>query len=102
MSNQTFLDEVNARIPDDTVVNVDAQGPVKFSIWISFAEIYNEYMYDLLEPLPKEKKIRRQALKLAEDKNGSIYIKGMLCNQMRIILSSLSDENPFRSNHTFF
>ncbi|XP_030841974.1 kinesin-like protein KIF20B isoform X3 [Strongylocentrotus purpuratus] len=77
LSNQTFLDEVNARIPDDTVVNVDAQGPVKFSIWISFAEIYNEYMYDLLEPLPKEKKIRRQALKLAEDKNGSIYIKGL-------------------------
>ncbi|XP_030841762.1 kinesin-like protein KIF20B isoform X3 [Strongylocentrotus purpuratus] len=83
LSNQTFLDEVNARIPDDTVVNVDAQGPVKFSIWISFAEIYNEYMYDLLEPLPKEKKIRRQALKLAEDKNGSIYIKGL--KQIQVI-----------------
>ncbi|XP_041476304.1 kinesin-like protein KIF20B isoform X3 [Lytechinus variegatus] len=77
MGNQTFLDEVNARIPDDTMVNVDAQGPIKFSVWVSFAEIYNEYMYDLLEPLPKEKKIRRQALKLAEDKNGSIYIKGL-------------------------
>ncbi|XP_063963250.1 kinesin-like protein KIF20B isoform X2 [Lytechinus pictus] len=82
MGNQTFLDEVNARIPDDTMVNVDAQGPIKFSIWVSFAEIYNEYMYDLLEPLPKEKKIRRQALKLAEDKNGSIYIKGL--KQIRV------------------
>ena len=78
ISNQTFLDEINARIPEDTVVNVDAQGPIKFSVWVSFAEIYNEYMYDLLEALPKEKKVRRQALKLAEDKHGSIYIKGGL------------------------
>ncbi|XP_071479037.1 uncharacterized protein [Diadema antillarum] len=77
IGNQTLFEEINMRIPDDTTVNVDAQGPIKFSIWVSFAEIYNEYTYDLLEPLPKEKKVRRQALKLAEDKHGSIYIKGL-------------------------
>ena len=28
------------------------QGNVKFSIWVSFAEIYNEFIYDLLDKIP--------------------------------------------------
>ncbi|XP_077992075.1 uncharacterized protein LOC144446196 [Glandiceps talaboti] len=73
----SIIEDLQARIPDDTSVDVEAQGPVKFSVWVSFAEIYNEYIYDLLEPMPKGKKARRQTLKLSEDKNGSIYIKGL-------------------------
>ena len=41
-------DENFSRVADDTTINVDAQGPVKFSVWVSFAEIYNETIYDLL------------------------------------------------------
>ena len=70
-------DDIASRIPDDTSIDVEAQGPIKFSIWVSFAEIYNEYIYDLLEEIPKGKKARRQPLKLASDKHGSIYIKGI-------------------------
>ncbi|XP_071947720.1 uncharacterized protein [Antedon mediterranea] len=72
-----ILNDINLRIPDDTSVDVESQGPVKFSIWVSFIEIYNEYIYDLLEPMPKGKKARRQTMKLAEDKNGNVYIRGM-------------------------
>ena len=70
------LEDIRCRIPDDTSIDVEAQGPVKFAIWVSFAEIYNEYIYDLLEAIPKGKKVRRQPLKLSEDKNGQIFIKG--------------------------
>ncbi|XP_022091701.1 kinesin-like protein KIF20B isoform X2 [Acanthaster planci] len=73
----SVLEDVNNRIPDDTSIDVEAQGPLKFSVWVSFAEIYNEYIYDLLEAIPKAKKVRRQPLKLSEDKNGQIYIKGL-------------------------
>ena len=54
---------------------------MKFAVWISFAEIYNENIHDLLEkiPAPKRKgeKPRRPPLKLAEDKNGSIFIRDL-------------------------
>ena len=45
-----------------------------FSIWVSFAEIYNEFIYDLLaEPVAGKP---RPSLKLSEDRNRNPYIKG--------------------------
>ena len=43
---------------------------------MSFAEIYNEQVYDLLDPMPRKKNARRTVLKLSDDRNGSPYIKG--------------------------
>jgi len=45
-----------------------------FSIWVSFAEIYNERVYDLFQVMEKGKK--RKELKLMSDKEGQVYIKG--------------------------
>ncbi|XP_067936666.1 kinesin-like protein KIF20A [Watersipora subatra] len=45
---------------------------LKFSIWVSFAEIYNEQIYDLLEP---PSKLKQKTMTLREDKNGNPYIK---------------------------
>lgn len=57
------------------------QRDIKYALWISFAEIYNENVHDLLEKIPTSKnknhKPRRVPLKLAEDKNGSIYVRGL-------------------------
>eukprot|EP00095_Tigriopus_kingsejongensis_P010559 maker-scaffold421_size176100-snap-gene-0.31 protein:Tk10559 transcript:maker-scaffold421_size176100-snap-gene-0.31-mRNA-1 annotation:"golgin subfamily a member 4-like" len=57
------------------------QSDIKYAMWISFAEIYNENVHDLLEKIPatrnKGEKPRRPPLKLAEDKNGSIYVRGL-------------------------
>ena len=69
-------DENFSRVADDTTINVDAQGPVKFSVWVSFAEIYNETIYDLLEPCPQGKGKKRTTLRLGDDSNGNPYIKG--------------------------
>ncbi|GFS29802.1 kinesin-like protein KIF20A [Trichonephila inaurata madagascariensis] len=48
------------------------QQPGQCNIWVSFIEIYNEYIYDLLQPNINQ----RAKLSLAEDQNGDVYIKG--------------------------
>lgn len=77
------LDENISRVADDTTINVDAQGPVKFSVWVSFAEIYNETIYDLLEPCPPGKGKKRTTLRLGDDTNGNPYIKGRFTHFLR-------------------
>lgn len=59
--------------PDSAPISVPAD--IRFSIWISFFEIYNELLYDLLEPPNQQRK--RQILRLYEDQNGNPYVKGM-------------------------
>lgn len=59
--------------PDTAPVSVPAD--LRFSIWVSFFEIYNELLYDLLEPPSQQRK--RQTLRLCEDQNGNPYVKGM-------------------------
>ena len=63
---------------EDTVIDLDSKDKVKFSVWISFAEIYNENLHDLLEPATVKKKPTkvRPMLSLREDRNGTPYIKG--------------------------
>ncbi|XP_012264855.2 kinesin-like protein KIF20B isoform X1 [Athalia rosae] len=59
--------------------NESPQKPCKisdsdYSIWVSFAEIYNETIHDLLSnDCPK----KRVPLKLATDSNGKAFIKGL-------------------------
>ncbi|XP_076451814.1 uncharacterized protein LOC143287590 [Babylonia areolata] len=72
-----LMAEVEDRDREEAAVDVSLQGQIRFSVWISFAEIYNEQIFDLLEPLPKKKDARRQILKLSEDRRGSPYIKGL-------------------------
>ncbi|CAH1784367.1 unnamed protein product [Owenia fusiformis] len=75
-----LFEEAENREREEAAISVEAQGQIKFSVWVSFAEVYNEYIYDLLEAIPSkknEKNFRRTTLKLSEDKNGSPYIKGL-------------------------
>nr|XP_018669524.1 kinesin-like protein KIF20B isoform X1 [Ciona intestinalis] len=73
-SRLSFLDFTD-NIGDDSIVDVTPQGPVKFVIFVSFIEIYKDFIYDLLQPLAKGKVTKRPALKLAEDKVP--FIKGV-------------------------
>ncbi|XP_065527959.1 kinesin-like protein KIF20B isoform X4 [Lathamus discolor] len=52
-----------------------AKNYVKFSVWVSFFEIYNECFYDLLVPISNDKK--RRTLRLAQDIKGCSYVKGL-------------------------
>ncbi|XP_048803164.1 kinesin-like protein KIF20B [Lagopus muta] len=47
----------------------------KFSVWVSFLEIYNECFYDLLAPMSDDKK--KKTLGLALDIKGYSYVKGL-------------------------
>ncbi|KAM6306154.1 kinesin-like protein KIF20B [Aegotheles albertisi] len=48
---------------------------MKFSVWVSFFEIYNECFYDLLNPTSNDKK--RKTLRLAQDIKGCSYVKDL-------------------------
>ena len=73
MSTGTSLDDV--QIQDGSTIDLEDSSNVCYSLWVSFAEIYNEFIYDLLGEEPKARR-RRPALKLAEDKNHNHFIKG--------------------------
>ncbi|XP_043912858.1 kinesin-like protein KIF20B isoform X2 [Protopterus annectens] len=50
---------------------------VKFTVWVSFCEIYNECIYDLLDPIPSDKSQKRKMLRLAQDIKGNSYVKDL-------------------------
>ncbi|NWZ13116.1 KI20A protein, partial [Agelaius phoeniceus] len=61
------LDRISLTSPED----------VQFSIWVSFFEIYNELIYDLLEPALPGQNRKRQTLRLCEDQTGNPYVKDL-------------------------
>ncbi len=68
------LDEI--QVHDESAIELDSSNEnFQFSVWVSFAEIYNEFIYDLLSEAPKKGKAR-PALKLADDRNRNQFIKG--------------------------
>ena len=81
----TMFPMLKNRVRDTQVVNsikeAEESAHIQYSVWISFAEIYNENIYDMLEKIPEVKrkgeKPRRNPLKLAEDKDGAVYVKGL-------------------------
>ncbi|XP_017581526.1 PREDICTED: kinesin-like protein KIF20B isoform X2 [Corvus brachyrhynchos] len=52
-----------------------ARNYIKFSVWVSFFEIYNECFYDLLIPISNDKK--RKTLRLAQDIKGCSFLKDL-------------------------
>ncbi len=55
------------KIPDDT----------KFTLWISFYELYNDQIYDLLVARAR-KDDKRNPLKIREDANRTPYVEGLI------------------------
>ncbi|TSL04225.1 Kinesin-like protein KIF20A [Bagarius yarrelli] len=59
------------------VSEVTVDKTLQYSIWVSFYEIYNEFVYDLLEPpLPLHTQ-KRNTLRLSDDKHGNVYVKDL-------------------------
>lgn len=75
-THEDSLSDVENRVRENIKLEVDDNENFRFSIWISYAEIYNEQIYDLLVPLSK-KNVRRPTLKICDDRGGSPYIKGI-------------------------
>nr|XP_056705595.1 kinesin-like protein KIF20B [Euleptes europaea] len=53
----------------------DEESGATFSVWVSFCEIYNECIYDLLLPMTNDR--RRKMLRLAQDIKGCSYVKDL-------------------------
>ncbi|KAG9335506.1 hypothetical protein JZ751_004530, partial [Albula glossodonta] len=56
---------------------------VCFSIWVSFFEIYNEFLYDLLETPPNLQPCKRTTLRLCDDRHGNPYVRDLTWIQVR-------------------
>ncbi|XP_072517517.1 kinesin-like protein KIF20A [Salminus brasiliensis] len=61
----------------------DLEPGVQYSIWVSFYEIYNEFLYDLLEAPPSVQTRKRATLRLSDDKYGNPYVKDLTWVQVR-------------------
>ncbi|XP_061646446.1 kinesin-like protein KIF20B isoform X2 [Phyllopteryx taeniolatus] len=63
---ETTRDRLSLQVETDT----------KFSVWVSFCEIYNENIHDLLEASPGAA-AKRTALRLSQDVKGSAFVKDL-------------------------
>lgn len=57
--------------------NSTEAGSSQFALWVAFFEIYNECVYDLLQPSLSSKSKKRTSLRVCDDGAGNAYIKGV-------------------------
>ncbi|NWU66273.1 KI20A protein, partial [Pterocles burchelli] len=76
-SDTSQTEELGPHWPELDRISLINTGDVQFSIWVSFFEIYNELIYDLLEPALSGQNRKRQTLRLCEDQNGNPYVKDL-------------------------
>lgn len=48
----------------------------QYGVWISYVEVYNERIFDLLDEKTLENG-QKEMLKLKEDKSGRVFVKGL-------------------------
>ncbi|XP_073683144.1 kinesin-like protein KIF20B [Garra rufa] len=80
-SSKSDLEDASTLCDTSSAVNerslaVDMDVHTKFSIWVSFCEIYNENIHDLLEQQPNNAS-RRTNLRLCQDVKGNSFIKDL-------------------------
>ncbi|NXD08066.1 KI20A protein, partial [Nothocercus nigrocapillus] len=76
-SDLSQTEELGPHWADLDRISLTTTADVQFSIWVSFFEIYNELIYDLLEPTPPGQNRKRQTLRLCEDQTGNPYVKDL-------------------------
>ncbi|XP_071336035.1 kinesin-like protein KIF20B [Trachinotus anak] len=57
-------------------ISLEMETHTKFSVWVSFCEIYNENIHDLLEVAPSGAP-RRTVLRLSQDIKGNAFVKDL-------------------------
>ncbi|XP_073441992.1 kinesin-like protein KIF20B [Dendrobates tinctorius] len=78
LSNSSrVISELEGHVREREEFKLDVDPSVKFSVWVSFCEIYNECIYDLLDPVSGEKCYKRKTLKLAQDMKGFSFVKDL-------------------------
>lgn len=59
-----------------TTTSPTEAGSIRFALWVAFFEIYNESVYDLLQPSLCSKSKKRASLRVCDDGAGNAYVKG--------------------------
>lgn len=54
-------------------------GTYRYTLWLSYAELYNDAFYDLLDVTPRSSTLRRKALDLRSEQDGQVYLHGASC-----------------------
>lgn len=62
------------RLSTESFAYLDAVSHVSISVWVSFAEIYNEHIFDLLKQDDNRKNLR-----LALNHDQAVYIRDLTC-----------------------
>ncbi|KTF75741.1 hypothetical protein cypCar_00037272 [Cyprinus carpio] len=81
-------------------VCLDESSYVKFSVWVSFCEIYNENIHDLLDVVPNGSH-RRNVLRLAQDVKGNAFVKDLKWVQVNSAEEALKVVKIGRKNQSF-
>ncbi|KAM9365003.1 kinesin-like protein KIF20B [Pholidichthys leucotaenia] len=78
-TSKTFLEGSstlwNSAAAEDKM-SLEVEANTKFSVWVSFCEIYNENIHDLLEEAPSGA-LRRTPLRLSQDVKGNAFVKDL-------------------------
>ncbi|XP_039629741.1 kinesin-like protein KIF20A isoform X1 [Polypterus senegalus] len=73
----SHFDDSESRYADVETVPLAKKSGVRYSLWVSFFEIYNEFIYDLLDMNSSKQKGKRQTLRLCDDKYGNPYVRDL-------------------------
>ncbi|XP_076600042.1 kinesin-like protein KIF20B [Chaetodon auriga] len=78
-TNKTLLEDssmLGTTVAAEDKISLEVETHTKFSVWVSFCEIYNENIHDLLEVVPSGT-LRRTALRLSQDVKGNAFVKDL-------------------------
>ncbi|XP_030797207.1 kinesin-like protein KIF20B isoform X2 [Rhinopithecus roxellana] len=76
LTNSLNISEFEESMKDCEQASLNMANNIKFSVWVSFFEIYNEYIYDLFVPV-SSKFQKRKMLRLSQDVKGYSFIKDL-------------------------
>ncbi|XP_012620814.1 kinesin-like protein KIF20B isoform X2 [Microcebus murinus] len=78
MHNDSYdtVNEFEESMKDCEQASLNMDNNIKFSVWVSFFEIYNECIYDLFVPV-SSKFQKRKMLRLSQDVKGYSFIKDL-------------------------
>ncbi|XP_050980520.1 kinesin-like protein KIF20B isoform X2 [Labeo rohita] len=98
-SSSSFESSTSSDMNRDSVC-LDETSHVKFSVWVSFCEIYNENIHDLLDVVPNGSH-RRSVLRLAQDVKGNAFVKELKWVQVNSAEEALKVVKIGRKNQSF-
>ncbi|XP_068424378.1 kinesin-like protein KIF20B isoform X2 [Clinocottus analis] len=78
-SNKTLFEGssmLDTTIAAEDKISLQVEAHTKFSVWVSFCEIYNENIHDLLDVIPSGAP-RRTILRLSQDVKGNAFVRDL-------------------------